>query len=33
MTSDLSRIFALEVDGRPTLAFKATRTKEAQAIC
>jgi hypothetical protein len=28
-----SRVFTLEVDGRPTLAFEASRTKESQEIC
>jgi hypothetical protein len=29
----LCRVFTLEVDGRPTLAFEASRTREAQEIC
>ena len=33
MTKDLSRVFTLEVDGRPTLAFEASRAREAQQIC
>jgi hypothetical protein len=33
MTTDFSRVFTLEVDGLPTLAFEASRTKEAQEIC
>jgi hypothetical protein len=28
-----SRVFTLEVDGRPTLLFEARRTREAQEIC
>ncbi len=28
-----SRVFTLEVDGRPTLAFEAGGTREAQQIC
>jgi hypothetical protein len=28
-----SRVFTLEVDGRPTLAFEASGTREAQQIC
>jgi hypothetical protein len=28
-----SRVFTLEVDNRPTLAFEANRTREAQKIC
>jgi hypothetical protein len=33
MKAVFSRVFTLEVDGRPTLAFEAARTKEAQQIC
>jgi hypothetical protein len=29
----LCRVYTLEVDGRPTLAFEASRTREAQEIC
>ena len=29
----LCPVFTLEVDGRPTLAFEASRTREAQEIC
>jgi hypothetical protein len=28
-----SRVFTLEVDGRPTLAFEASGTREAQKLC
>jgi hypothetical protein len=28
-----SRVFTLDVDGRPTLSFEASRTGEAQEIC
>jgi hypothetical protein len=28
-----SRVFTLEVDGRPTLAFEASGTREAQQLC
>ena len=28
-----SRLFTLEIDGRPTLAFEGSRTREAQEIC
>ena len=28
-----SRVFTIEVDSRPTLAFEASRTREAQEIC
>jgi hypothetical protein len=33
MSDVLSRVFTVEVDGRPTLAFEASRKKEAQEIC
>jgi hypothetical protein len=33
MTTAFSRVFALEVDGRPTLTFEASGTREAQQIC
>jgi hypothetical protein len=33
MKAVFSRVFTLEVDGRPTLAFEAARTREAQQIC
>jgi len=33
MKDVFSRVFTLEVDGRPTLAFGARRTREAQEIC
>jgi hypothetical protein len=33
MKTAFSRIFTLEVDRRPTLAFEASGTKEAQQIC
>jgi hypothetical protein len=33
MKDVFSRVFTLEVDGRPTLAFEASRTREAQQIC
>jgi hypothetical protein len=33
MNDVFSRVFTLEVDGRPTLAFEARRTSEAQEIC
>jgi hypothetical protein len=33
MKDVFSRVFTLEVDGRPTLAFEARRTREAQQIC
>ena len=33
MMADFSRVFTLEVDGRPTLAFEASRTREAQQLC
>jgi hypothetical protein len=33
MSSGFSRVFTLEVDGRPTLAFEASGTREAQGIC
>ena len=29
----LCRVFTLEVDGKPTPAFEASRTREAQEIC
>jgi hypothetical protein len=28
-----SRVFTLEIDGRPTMAFEASRTRESQEIC
>ena len=33
MTAVFSRVFTLEVDGRPTLAFEASGTRQAQQIC
>jgi hypothetical protein len=33
MSSGFSRVFTLEVDGRPTIAFEASGTKEAWQIC
>jgi hypothetical protein len=33
MKDVFSRVFTLEVDGRPTLSFEARRTREAQEIC
>ena len=33
MKAAFSRVFTLEVDGRPTLAFEATGTREAQQLC
>jgi hypothetical protein len=30
--TDLSRVFTLEVDGRPTLSFEATSAREAMGI-
>jgi hypothetical protein len=33
MKDAFSRVFTLEVDGRPTLSFEASRTREAQEIC
>ena len=33
MNDAFSRVFTLEVDGKPTLAFEASRTGEAQEIC
>jgi hypothetical protein len=33
MKTAFSRVFTLEVDGRPTLAFEASGTKEARQIC
>jgi hypothetical protein len=33
MTDVFSRVFALEVDGRPTLAFEAKNTRQAQELC
>jgi hypothetical protein len=33
MNDVFSRVFTLEVDGRPTLSFEARRTSEAQEIC
>jgi hypothetical protein len=33
VSDSFSRVFTLEVDGRPILAFAASRTSEAQQIC
>jgi hypothetical protein len=33
MNDAFSRVFTLEVDGRPTLAFEACRLRAAQEIC
>jgi hypothetical protein len=33
MNDAFSRVFTIEVDSRPTLAFEASRTREAQEIC
>jgi hypothetical protein len=33
MKGGFSRVFTLEVDGRPTLAFEASGTREARQIC
>jgi hypothetical protein len=33
MKDVFSRVFTLEVEGRPTLSFEARRTREAQEIC
>jgi hypothetical protein len=33
MKAALSRVFTLEVDGRPTLAFEASGTRQAKEIC
>jgi hypothetical protein len=33
MKAPFSRVFALEVDGRPILAFEAANSQEAQTIC
>ena len=33
MSRSFSRVFTLEVDGRPVLAFAASRLREAQQIC
>lgn len=33
MKATFSQVFTLEVDGRPTLAFEASGTKEARTIC
>jgi hypothetical protein len=33
MKAAFSRVFTLEVDGRPTLAFEASGTKEARRFC
>ena len=33
MNDAFSRVFTLDVDGRPTLAFEASCTREAQEIC
>jgi hypothetical protein len=33
MNDAFSRVLALEVDGRPTLAFEVSRTGESQEIC
>ena len=32
-TAIFSRVFALEVDGKPTLAFEAQNTRQAQELC
>ena len=31
--TDYSRVFTLEVDGKPILTFEATRLREAQPLC
>jgi hypothetical protein len=33
MKTVLSRVFTLEVDGRATLAFEASATKQAMQLC
>jgi hypothetical protein len=33
MKTAFSRVFVLEVDGKPTLAFEASSTREAQQLC
>ena len=33
MTAAFSRVFTLEVDGRPTLAFEASNYSEARQLC
>ena len=33
MNDAFSRVFTIEVDSRPPLAFEASRTREAQEIC
>jgi hypothetical protein len=33
MMAPISRVFTLEVDGRPILTFEAGRIREAQALC
>ena len=33
MKAVFSRVFTLEVDGRPTLAFEASGTRDAQQLC
>jgi len=33
MKAAFSRVFTLEVDGRPILAFEASGTREAQKLC
>jgi hypothetical protein len=33
MKAAFSRVFTLEVDGRPMLAFEAANSQEAQTIC
>jgi hypothetical protein len=33
MKTAFSRVFVLEVDGEPTLAFEASGTREAQQLC
>jgi hypothetical protein len=33
MKTAFSRVFTLEVDSRPTLAFEASGTREAQQLC
>lgn len=33
MTEQFSRVFTLEIYGRPVLAFEAHATREAQGLC
>jgi hypothetical protein len=33
MSEQISRVFTLEVDGRPILAFEASAIREAQSLC